>query len=96
MLLGRFDRIIIDSAPAMVVTDAALLANLVDGIIQVIAASKVSRKLLQRGLEQMTKVGGVTLGAILNKLKAQKGGYYYSGYYYYTGYYGGSKDRDRS
>ncbi len=95
LLLERFDRIIIDSAPAMVVTDAALLANLVDGIIQVIAASKVSRKLLQHGIEQMTKVGGAILGAILNKLKAQKGGYYYSGYYY-TGYYGGSKDKNKT
>ncbi len=96
-LLSSYDRVIIDSAPAMVVTDAALLASMVDGIVQVIAASKVSRKHLQRGIEQMTKVGGNNLGAILNKLKAQKGGYYYSGYYYYTGYYGSSpKDRTKT
>jgi capsular exopolysaccharide synthesis family protein len=88
ILSQKFDRIIIDSAPAMAVTDAALLAGLVDGIIQVIAASKVSRKHLQRGIDQMTKVGGNILGAILNKVRSQKGGYYYTGYYYYSGYYG--------
>jgi capsular exopolysaccharide synthesis family protein len=92
---GKYDRVIIDSAPALAVTDSALIAGLVDGIVQVIAASKVSRKLLLRGIEQMKKVGGNTLGAILNRVKSQKGGYYYSGYYYYLGYYGpGGKDEN--
>jgi capsular exopolysaccharide synthesis family protein len=91
LLRMKFDRIIIDSAPALAVTDAALIGGLVDGIVQVVASSKVSRKLLVRGIEQMTKVGGNNLGAILNMVKAQKGGYYYSGYYYYAGYYAPSR-----
>jgi len=90
VLLSRFDRVIIDSPPAMVVTDAAVLAAMVDGIIQVVAASNVSRKILARALEQMVKFGGKNLGAILNKVKSKKSGYdYYAGYYY--GYYGYKK-----
>jgi capsular exopolysaccharide synthesis family protein len=92
ILLGRFDKVLIDSPPAMVVTDAAVLAAAVDGIIQVVSASNVSRKVLARALEHMTKVGGRNLGAILNKVKSKKAGYdyYYTGYYYY-GYYGPRK-----
>jgi capsular exopolysaccharide synthesis family protein len=91
ILLGRFDKIIIDSPPALVVTDAAVLAGITDGIIQVVSASNVSRKILGRALEQMVKVGGRNIGAILNRVKSKKGGYeYYTGYYYY-GYYGYKK-----
>ena len=92
ILLGRFDKVLIDSPPAMVVTDAAVLAAAVDGIIQVVSASNVSRKVLARALEHMTKVGGRNMGAILNKVKSKKSGYdyYYTGYYYY-GYYGPRK-----
>ncbi|MHC5039217.1 MAG: GumC family protein [Planctomycetota bacterium] len=91
-LLGeRFDKVLIDSPPAMIVTDAAVLASIVDGMVQVVSASKVSRKILARALDQMAKVGGRNLGAILNKVKSKKSGYdYYAGYYYY-GYYGYKK-----
>jgi Mrp family chromosome partitioning ATPase len=88
ILLERFDKVVIDSPPAMIVTDAVVLANAVDGLIQVVSASNVSRKVLSRALEQMTKVGGRIIGSVLNRVRSKKGGYdYYSGYYYY-GYYG--------
>jgi succinoglycan biosynthesis transport protein ExoP len=91
ILLERFDKVVIDSPPAMIVTDALLLASIVDGLIQVVSASNVSRKVLARSLEQMSKMGGRTIGAVLNKVRSKKGSYdYYSGYYYY-GYYGHRK-----
>ena len=58
----KFDRVIVDTPPVVAVTDACTIAGSVDGVIQVVASSKTSRRILERGKGQLQKVGANFLG----------------------------------
>ncbi|MCZ6603232.1 MAG: polysaccharide biosynthesis tyrosine autokinase [Planctomycetota bacterium] len=78
----RFDRVIVDTPPVVAVTDACVLASMVDGVIQVVGSAKISRKVLERGKAQLTAVGARIVGVILNDVRLTRAGYgYYRGYY---------------
>ncbi len=81
-LQERADIVIFDSPPMLAVTDAAVIASMVDGALLVIEASTTRREAIRRAKENLNKVGANILGVALNKLSANKAaGYYY--YYYY-------------
>jgi capsular exopolysaccharide synthesis family protein len=88
----RFDFIIFDSPPLISVTDAVILANLVDVLIQIIRSGKTLVPIALRAKEQLSQVKAKNLGVILNGIKTFHGNYYY--YYRYYNYYG--EDRRRS
>lgn len=94
-LSAQYDLIIIDSPP-LVVTDAAIIATLVDGTILVVRALQTEFNSVQRALRAVTDVGGHVIGAVLNGALHGKGRYGY-GYYGYGGYgtYG-QKGADKS
>jgi len=81
-LKNDYDFVLVDAPPVCSVTDAAILARIVDGVILVIASGKTkidSAKLSKKLLE---KVDANILGVVLSEADTRKlGGYYY--YYYY-------------
>ena len=79
----QYDMVLIDTPPIVAVTDAAILAQEVDGVILVLAAGEVSKDFAQRAKELLDKVGAKILGAVLNKADMKTSEYYY--YYYYHG-----------
>jgi capsular exopolysaccharide synthesis family protein len=79
----QFDMVLIDTPPVVAVTDAAILAQEVDGVILVLAAGEVNKDFAQRAKELLDKVGAKILGAVLNKADMKTSEYYY--YYYYHG-----------
>jgi non-specific protein-tyrosine kinase len=79
------DLIVIDSPPALAVTDASVLAGKVDGVILVVESGQTRRDMALKAKEQLQQVGAHVLGAALNKLSERTSGYYY--YYYYNQYY---------
>jgi len=81
-----YDKIIFDGPPVMAVSEAAVLASLVDASILVVWAGKTSRKLCQLTLQNLVQRGANIEGCILNNLEfGRVGYYYYSTYYsYYT------------
>ena len=79
----QYDMVLIDTPPIIAVTDAAILAQEVDGVILVLAAGEVNKEYAQRAKEQLDKVGAKILGAVLNKADMKTSEYYY--YYYYHG-----------
>jgi len=79
----QFDVVLIDTPPIIAVTDAAIIAQEVDGVILVIASGEVNKEFAQRAKEQLDKVGAKILGAVLNKADMKTSDYYY--YYYYHG-----------
>ncbi|ODA40169.1 CpsD/CapB family tyrosine-protein kinase [Desulfosporosinus sp. BG] len=79
----QFDMVLIDTPPIIAVTDAAIIAQEVDGVILVLAAGEVNKDFAQRAKEQLDKVGAKILGAVLNKVDMKTSEYYY--YYYYHG-----------
>ncbi|MFO8013629.1 MAG: polysaccharide biosynthesis tyrosine autokinase, partial [Phycisphaerae bacterium] len=83
-----YDQVIIDGAPMLVVADNHLLADLVDGIVLVLQASQNTRGMAQRAVRQVLALRAHVFGAVLNRVRATKGGYFresYEAYYDYAG-----------
>ena len=79
----QFDIVLIDTPPIVAVTDAAILAQEVDGVILVLASGEVNKEYAQRAKELLDKVGAKILGAVLNKVDMKTSEYYY--YHNYDG-----------
>ena len=76
----QFDMVLIDTPPIIAVTDAAILAQKVDGVILVLASGEVNKIYAQKAKGQLDKLGVKILGAVLNKVDVNLNEYYY--YYY--------------
>lgn len=77
----RFDMVLIDTPPVLAVTDAAVLAPKVGGVVLVIRSGEVPRQQVLRAKEALEAVKANVLGTVLDALEPQgKDGYYY--YYY--------------
>jgi capsular exopolysaccharide synthesis family protein len=86
-LRQRFEHVVLDSAPLLLVTDATILSRLVDGVVLVVESGVTARRGLTRAQKILESAGGRILGTVLNKWDARREGYY--AYYgsYYPGYY---------
>jgi len=95
-LRGRFEHVVLDSAPLLLVTDATILSRLVDGVVLVVESGVTARRALVRAHRILGSAGGRILGTVVNKWDARTEGYYsyYGSYYrgYYRSYYS-SKDK---
>jgi capsular exopolysaccharide synthesis family protein len=93
--LSQFDRIVIDTAPLLPVSDTLLLASKVQTVVLVVQGCKTARKVVERSLQLLNKANAPIGGIVLNLMPNRRfTGYYYS---YYHGYgYGhyGVKDQD--
>ena len=85
-LAERYDRVILDSPPIMLVTDAVILSTLVNGAVIVARSGATSRVALTEATRFLLDVGSKVLGCILNDFDLEKRSY---GYYRYSryGYY---------
>lgn len=79
-----YDVILIDSPPLNVVTDAAILSRVADGVVIVVRAGKTERDGLAFAMEQLNRVRAPVLGAVLNDANARRPGYYRSYDYKYA------------
>ncbi len=82
-LRARFDYVIIDAPPALLVTDPVLIARHVDGAIAVIRSGRITPAIFKRLLATLAKPGTPILGYILNDYNAKDEQYGYYGYYGY-------------
>jgi succinoglycan biosynthesis transport protein ExoP len=83
----RYDQVLIDAAPMLVVADNYLLAEAVDGVIIVYRAGENTKGVAQRTARQVRSLRAHLMGAILNRVRATKGGYFreaYQAYYDYS------------
>ena len=86
-LTPLFDWIIIDSPPAIAMSDASLLAEFCDGVLLVVASGKTPFDMAQKTREQFKKAR--LLGVVLNRAEPQT-----TGSHFYYGYYqGGEKSK---
>jgi capsular exopolysaccharide synthesis family protein len=63
----RFDYVVIDSAPALAVSDAAALTPHVDGLLVVVQAGRTTLPRLRQTLETLDQVSAPVLGVVLNR-----------------------------
>jgi capsular exopolysaccharide synthesis family protein len=87
-LRQRYDRIVIDSAPAQAVSDALVLSTQADALIYVVKSDSTPYQLAQNGLERLRHVGARIIGVVVNQVDVDARSYgYYGSYYGYHGYY---------
>ena len=79
----RYDYVFFDSPPIMGVSDASVLASLVDMVVLVVQHRKYPQSMTLRAKQTVEKVGGNLLGIVLNNISINQDSYYY----YYSGYY---------
>ena len=76
-----FDTVIVDAPPLLPVTDAAVLAQHVGGVVMVVRSQKLKQQDLAKALKSLHMVGGNLLGVVLNGLPAKGPDAYSYGYY---------------
>lgn len=79
----RYDFVMFDSPPIMGVSDASILASVVDMSVLVIQYRKYPQVMTIRAKQMVEKVGGNLMGVVLNNINISQDSYYY----YYSGYY---------
>jgi capsular exopolysaccharide synthesis family protein len=80
-LIELADVVIYDSPPVLAVTDAAVLANRVDGVVLVIKAKQTRVDAARQAISVLQQAGANLLGGVLNQVSKKRRGYYYQGYY---------------
>ncbi len=82
-LAEDYDRVLVDSPPAGIVTDSVVMAGKVDGVLLVVFSERTKADHVKLAQAQLVKAGGNILGVVLNRMSKQSGRYkYYNNYYY--------------
>lgn len=79
----RYDRVLLDSPPIMVMNDAVVLSRLSDGVIMVAQAQKTAIDHVAQSARMIHDVRAPILGVILNNIDPTDNRY--GSYYYYYG-----------
>lgn len=77
-----YDIILIDTPPAVAVTDAQIIASLCSGVILVVDSGRVKKELALRAKAALQHVKAKLLGVVLNNKNRSEAG---NTYYYYYG-----------
>jgi len=77
----EFDRVVVDSAPILAVSDTLLMIPHAQTTCMVVRAGKSPRNAISRALSLMSAAGVRPAGLVLNRLPRRRGAGYY---YYYT------------
>lgn len=87
-LRSKYDFVVVDTPPVLVVTDPAVVAPRVDGVVLCIRVTKNGRPFAERAREVLASVGANVLGVVVNGFGAHAGGnrYGYEHYNYGEGY----------
>ena len=87
-----------DTPPAMTVTDAVVLSNIVNGVIYVIKSGEVTKEVVKRSILQLSGKKSEMLGVVMNSVDVSRGGYYHyhSRYYNYGYVYGSEEDSKKN
>ena len=86
VLKKKYDHIVIDSPPAVSVSDAIVLSQLVNQVIYLIKADATPYQLAQDGIRRLLKVNAPIVGAVLNQVSRPRKSAHYGHYYSYYGY----------
>ena len=81
VLRQEADAVVMDSPPALVVTDATLLAALADGTILVVEAGRTRSAALHQAVDGLSRATDRVLGVVLNKM-GRRGAPAYHHYYH--------------
>ncbi len=83
-VLDQSDMVFFDSPPVLSVSDAVVLAPIVDGVLVVVRPGVTKMSALKAAVDQLRYVGANVIGIVLNGVdeKSSRYGYYYKPYTY--------------
>jgi capsular exopolysaccharide synthesis family protein len=84
----RYDYILFDTPPVSVVTDAAVVSKLSDGVVFVIRHNQTTIDTARLAISNLESVGTTIIGTVLNAFNAEKSSKAYTGYHYKKYEYG--------
>lgn len=76
----EYDYILVDTPPVGVVSDACLVANLVDGVLLLVRQGRTKKEAVKRAVNNLQLTGARILGYVLNGVVIERGESY--SYYY--------------
>jgi tyrosine-protein kinase Etk/Wzc len=82
----QYDLVIVDTPPVNIITDAAVLATKVDGVVLVARAGVTASAALSYAVEQLGHVRADLLGVVLNDIDLRRDASYDNTYKYVRGY----------
>ena len=88
-VLKTYDRVVIDSAPILAVSDTLLIAPGIDVVCIVVRSFLTPRKMVSRAMKELSAVHVTPAGVLLNCLPSSGGSYAYYYSHKYYGTYGG-------
>jgi succinoglycan biosynthesis transport protein ExoP len=71
---GRFDFVVLDTPPALAVTDATIVGLLADGVVLTLRSGKVTREEARLCRDRLRQSGVKILGAVLNRYRSLQTG----------------------
>jgi polysaccharide biosynthesis transport protein len=80
-LSQQYDMVLIDSPPVFPITDSAILAPVVDGVVLVVRGHRTNRQVTTEALERLHFMKANVVGCVLNGVDPGSG--YYRSYSYY-------------
>ncbi len=102
-LKGKFDHVVIDTPPLLVVSDPLVVAQRADAVVLVFGITRRSRGQVERARELLADTGANLIGVVVNGVDGPAGGYsagaYKYGYHYeyqYTDQYADDADASRT
>jgi succinoglycan biosynthesis transport protein ExoP len=75
-LAQQFDMVLLDTPSLLAVTDAAVLAPTVDGVVLVVGRAQAQREAVRAAHQQLVYVKARSIGVVVNRAE-QDGSYYY-------------------
>lgn len=87
-LRRRFDHLVFDSPPLLMVTDGTILSAASDGVVLVVEGGATARAAVLHAHRILAQAGARMLGVVMNKARPRQIGYYYGSYYRSYAYYG--------
>jgi len=86
LMRKKFKYIVIDTPPVLPVSDAIVLASIVDGTLMVVGAESTKYAMTKDALNRLEQANTPMLGTVLSRANPKTFGYYGSNYYYGYGY----------
>ncbi len=85
-LRGEFDYVLVDTPPVLPVTDAVVVANLVDGVVVIVRSQETPARVVDESCERLRRGRARILGVVLNDVDITQGAYSKDHRYYYSYY----------
>lgn len=82
ILRGKYDYVLLDTPPVMLVTDAAVLGQIADGVILTVRSRYAQSQTLQMAKNRLESVGAHLMGVVLTRYDLKKSGLEHSRYEY--------------